>query len=253
MEIPKKVEKLINAYFNLQIGNKSVKTPYYINKKHSRGGELRSLVGKGAPNEIEEEVNIFAKLRGFNLKKASEKEIRLFMKSEGIGIDCSGLVAHILDTWLGTKKKGTLYSNLKFKNRNFFDKLIKYLRPIQNISAHLLTNEENSVPVKLSEVQVGDLLRIKGLKHGHHVAIFTNIDSDEEGRRILRYVHSTPYYGNDNGVRFGEILIIDEEKDLDKQRWLEFDKKNVCWTLKQYLKEQEDNGIRRPKFFLKQP
>lgn len=251
MQVPRNVEKLINSYFNLQIGGKIIKTPYYINKKHSRGGELRSLVGKGTPSEIEEEVKIFAKLRGFNLKKASEKEIRMFMKSEGIGIDCSGLVAHILDSWLKTKNKGPLYSNLTFKNKNLLDKFIKYLRPIQNISAHLLTNEENSIPIKLSDVRVGDLLRIKGLKHGHHIAIFVSIDTDQEGRKVLKYLHSTPYYGKDNGIRFGEILIIDENKDLDRQKWLEFDKKNICWTFKQYLKEQEDNGIRRPKFFLK--
>lgn len=244
-KLPEKVTELINHYFNLEVNGRRVKAPYHINVKHVRAG-LRSLVGKGTPQEIEEEVNIFAKLRNFNLKKASENEIRQFMQKEGIGIDCSGLVAQILDTWLKSEKMGDLKSNINFPKLSFFKKMIIRIRPIENIGANLLTNNENSIPVELKNVQVGDLIRLKGIEKGHHIAIITDVS--EKG---IEYVHSTKHYGQDNGIRKGKIEILDKNKDLEHQNWLEKDEKGVCWTLKQYMKEKEDNGLKRPKFFVK--
>ena len=244
-KLPKEVTKLIDDYFNLNINGKKVKTPYHINVKHTRAG-LRSLVGKGTPQEIEEEVNIFAKLRNFNLEKVSENEIRQFMQKEGIGIDCSGLVSQILDTWLKSEKMGDLQSNVTFPKLSFFKRMVIKLRPIENIGANLLTNNENSTPIELENVQVGDLIRLKGIKKGHHIAIITDVNEKE-----IEYVHSTKHYGQNNGIKKGKIKILDKKKDLEHQNWLEKDEKGVCWTLKQYLKEKDDNGLRRPKFFVK--
>ncbi len=245
-KLPKEVIKLIEDYFNLNINGKKVKTPYHINVKHARA-ELRSLVGKGTPQEIEEEVNIFAKLRNFNLKKTSENEIREFMQKEGIGVDCSGLVAHILDTWVKSEKKGNLRTNVVFPKMSFLKRIIIALRPIENINADLLTNKFNSIPVELENVQIGDLIRLKGIERGHHIAIITNVNEKE-----IEYIHSTKHYGQDNGIKRGKIKIVNKKKDLEHQKWLEKDKDGVCWTLKQFLKEKNDNGIRRPKFFVKE-
>ena len=245
-KLPKEVTKLIEDYFNLNINGKKVKTPYHINVKHARA-ELRSLVGKGTPQEIEEEVNIFAKLRNFNLKKTSENEIREFMQKEGIGVDCSGLVAHILDTWVKSEKKGNLRTNVVFPKMSFLKRIIIALRPIENINADLLTNKFNSIPVELENVQIGDLIRLKGIERGHHIAIITNVNEKE-----IEYIHSTKHYGQDNGIKRGKIKIVNKKKDLEHQKWLEKDKDGVCWTLKQFLKEKNDNGIRRPKFFVKE-
>jgi hypothetical protein len=241
--LPKEVSKLINHYFNLKIDSKNIKTPYHMNVKHVRA-ELRGLVGKGTPQEMQEEVNIFAKLRNFNLEKASSKEIRQFMQKEGIGIDCSGLIAHILDTWLKAEKRGNLKSNIDFPKMSFFKRLAINIRPIENINADLLTNEKNTNPIDLKNVIVGDLLRLKGIKQGHHIAIITNVKDNE-----IEYTHSTKHYGEDNGIRIGKIRIKDKNKDLDQQEWLEKDGNGVCWTLKQYTKQKEDNGTRRLKFF----
>lgn len=243
--IPKEVKNLINHYFNLKINGKTVKTPYHINVKHVRA-ELRSLVGKGSPQEIEAEVNIFAKLRNFNLQKANSKEIRTFMQQEGIGIDCSGLVAHILDTWLKAENKGNLKNNLSFPKLPFLKRITISIRPIENINANLLTNKANTIPIELKEVQIGDLIRLKGIKKGDHIAIITEV-SDKE----IKYIHSTKHYGDENGIKEGIIKIKDKNTNLEEQEWLEKDKNNICWTLKQYLKEKEDNGLRRLKFFAK--
>ncbi len=245
-ELPEEVKKIVEHYFKLHVNGKKVKTPYHINVKHIRA-ELRSLVGKGTPQEIEEEVNIFAKLRNFDLKKASTDEIRQFMQKEGIGIDCSGLVAHILDIWLKSQKKGNLKSNLIFPKMSLLKRIKITLRPIENINTDLLTNKSNSIPVKLENAQIGDLIRLKGIKTGHHIAIITKVTEKEIG-----YIHSTKHYGQDNGIKRGKIKILDKKKDLEHQTWLEKDDDGVCWTLKQFLKEKNDNGIRRPKFFVKE-
>ncbi len=241
---PQEVKQLIHHYFNLNIMNKAVKTPYHINIKHVRG-ELRSLVGKGTPLEIEDDVNIFAKLRKFDLQKASGSEIRKFMQTEGIGVDCSGFVAHILDTWLKAENQGNLKSSLTFPKTSLKRKILICMRPIENINANLLTNDINSIPIKIEEAQPGDLIRLKGITKGHHIAIIT--DANEEK---ITYIHSTRHYGEDNGIKEGIIKIKNKGLDLEKQEWLEKDKDGVCWTLKQYLKEKDDNGLRRPKFFL---
>ena len=176
--VPQEVKFLINHYFNLKINGKTVKTPYHINVKHVRA-ELRSLVGKGSPEEIESELNIFAKLRNFNLQKASKEEIREFMQKEGIGIDCSGLVSHILNAWLKAERKGSLASNITFPKLPLFKKIAIFIRPIENINANLLTNKENTIPVELKDVQIGDLIRLKGLKRGDHIAIVIGVKEKE--------------------------------------------------------------------------
>jgi hypothetical protein len=248
-EIPKEVQNLINHYFKLRINGKFVKVPYHINVKHVRG-ELRSLVGKGSPEEIEDEVNIFAKLRKFNIAQATPEEIREFMQKEGIGIDCSGLVTHILNTWTKSENKGSISSNLTFPKLSLRRRIRVWIRPIENINAELLTNQDNTVKIGLREVQAGDLIRLKGLKKGDHIAIITEVKRDENGIKEIVYVHSSRYYGKDNGIRQGRIRIKNENEDLEKQDWLEKDENGVCWTLKEFLKEKEDNGFRRPKFFM---
>lgn len=251
-KIPQEVKNLIQHYFNLKVNSKIIRVPYHINVKHIRA-ELRSLAGKGTPQEIEEEVVIFAKLRNFNLKKATKEEIREFMQKEGIGIDCSGLVAHILNIWLKSRKMGSLHSNLTFPKLPLLKRLVIKIRPIENISAELLTNQQNTININLKEVQGGDLLRLKGLKKGNHIAIITKVKRGGDGNlEEITYIHSSRYYGEDNGIREGKIKIKDENAPLEEQDWLERDKNNICWTLKEYLKEKQDNGLRRPKFFVKE-
>ncbi len=245
-KLPQEVSDLINHYFNLKINGKKVKTPYHINVKHVRA-ELRALVGKGSPEEIEEEVAIFAKLRGFDLEKANKKEIMEFMQKEGIGVDCSGLVSHILNVWLQSQNMGHLKKNLHFPKMPFTKNIIVSIRPIENICAELLTNNDNSKKIDIGDVQVGDLIRLKGIKQGHHIAIVTKVIDNE-----ITYTHSTKHYGEDNGIREGKIVVVDKNAKLEKQDWQEKDHDGVCWTLKQYLKEKEDNGFRRPNFFVKQ-
>jgi hypothetical protein len=246
--IPAPAVELVRHYFNLQLGGKTLTAPYFRNVKHARA-ELRSIVGKGTPEELKDEVLIFAKLKGFPLKEKSPDEIRAFMSEQGLGIDCSGFIAHIFDTWLKAAGKRSLILGLKFPKSSLYRSLIRILRPIENINVEVLTGPLNADPVALKDVRAGDLIRLKGIKHGDHVVLITNVIRDQESNLAkIVYVQSSPYYGNQNGVKFGEIEITDPAKELKDQKWNEVDEKGVCWTLQQLIKESDDNGLRRPKF-----
>lgn len=247
--IPEEVKQLIEHYIGLDLGGKKVRTPYFRNVKRVRA-ELRSLVGKGTPEEIEEETMIYAKLRGFDLEHSSEKEIREFMQSQGVGADCSGFVSHILDKWLRTIGKGSVHKNLKYPKANLYRSFLRNLRPIENISADLLTNSENTEIVKLKDVKPGDLLRLKGVQRGDHVAMIYEVVRKDGVVKKFVYVHSNDSDDETNGVRFGEVIISDENKELKDQDWTETNSKGERQMLKRLEREYEDNGLRRPKFFV---
>ncbi len=250
---PAEVNQIIEHYRNIQVEGKTVVCPYFRNVKRVRA-ELRSLVGKGTPEEIEEEIRIYGKLRGFDLQKSSQKEIREFMQMQGIGIDCSGFVSQVLDVWVQSLGKGRIWNNIKFPKTTFYRSIIRMFRPVENISADLLTSELNTEKVELKNVRVGDLLRLKGLQRGHHVAIVTEVERSEKGvLQSFKYAESSENYGDENGVRISEVQIIDERKELKDQKWLGVDKNDVCWTLKQLEREYEDNGLRRLLFFERTP
>lgn len=245
--IPKEVNNLIERYSQLNIGGQKVRAPYYRNVKRVRA-ELRSLVGKGSPEEMEEETLIYAKLRGFSLDDTDEGAIREFMQSQGIGIDCSGLITHLYDKWCRSQSHGSLYSHLKFPKASFYRKFIRWLRPIENISADILTNKSNAERVELKDIKIGDLIRLKGLQRGDHVALVTEVSKEEGKLQSFKYVHSSPHYGSENGIRIGEVEITDMSKELKDQKWKEVDENGICWTLKELEKDYQDNGLRRLKF-----
>jgi hypothetical protein len=194
-------------------------------------------------------VKIYSKLRGFDLKGKTSDEIRKFMQSQGIGIDCSGFVSHVLDEWLKTVYDTKISSKIIFPKTTILRTFVRHLRPIENISANLLTSELNSEKVLLKDIRPGDLLRLKGLRRGHHVAIIIGVERDPRDKiKSFTYAESSENYGDSNGVRIGKVNITDEEKDLRFQLWDDKKDGEICWTLKQLEKDYDDNGIRRPKF-----
>jgi len=245
--IPPKVQELINHYQNLNIAGKTVNTPYYRNVKRVRAG-LRSLTGKGTPEEIEEETLIYSKLRGVSLEDKNESQIREFMQSQGIGVDCSGLVAHIYDIWLKSTKKGSLRTKLIRPKESAYRRFISWLRPIEGAGANLLTSSLNCKSVKIQDVRVGDMIRMKGSRIGHHVALVIDVKNESNKVKEITYINSHAGYGDQNGIRIGKIGIKNETNELKDQDWQDKDADGKCWIMENLLKEYEDNGLRRPKF-----
>lgn len=242
--IPKYVQDFIDEYLNLDLGGKKIVTPYYLNPKSSRFG-LRVLIGKGSPEEIVLETNIYAKLRELDLYAMDENNIRNFMQKIHIGIDCSGFVTHILNTWLKGQGQKPVWKSLQFRNRNIYRKVARFLRPIENINVETLTGDINSERIfNLNEVKVGDMIRLSGYERGNHIALIVEVEKENGNIKRMKYAHSTQWYQDRNGVKYGEIIIKNSGNDLRNQEWNEnYMGKN--WTYEQLIKNYEDNGIRR--------
>lgn len=280
LKVPFPLQKEIDKYFNLRIGGKSVACPYYLNKKVAVGN-LRVMSGKGSAREIEHETKVWAKVKGFDLKKATTDEIREFMIDSKIGIDCSGFVVHILNNYLKQRNKRSLIRYLNFSNNDIISEIRRLLRPVENISANALSSELNTYKIKnLNNMRPGDLIRAKGKqRNAHHVAIVTEVeleipcDVDGNSRTLMEYrkerneianlpgcsvhpqakikrftyVNSHRYYKAQNGMRYGEVIITNPDKELKDQKWTDtFEGRN--YFLEDLKVKYEDNGIRRLKF-----
>ena len=108
MTLSKNAIKTIHQYKHLHIGDKSINTPYFINKINKVRAGLRVLIGKGTPTEIEDEANLIALRKKINLPKMTKEQITDFLIQNNIGIDCSGFVYHILDAHTKELKQKSL-------------------------------------------------------------------------------------------------------------------------------------------------
>ncbi|MDQ6986005.1 MAG: hypothetical protein Q9M91_03485 [Candidatus Dojkabacteria bacterium] len=246
LKLPENISNRINDYFELKIGKTHVKSPYYMNLKKSK--DLRALVGKGTPEEIEMEAMIVAKTKKMNLDEMTENEIREFLMSRGIGIDCSGFIMHILNFWYKSEKGGNIWRKFKPYGKGILYKIAYILKPVEKLGAEIITNKTNSKKVSLKDVLPGDLVRSKWKrKNSHHVLLVTKVIREEGITKEIEYGCSAEHYGKDNGMRFGEIIIKDQKKPLQDQEWVDPDENGINQIYEGYLNKVEDNGLRRTK------
>jgi hypothetical protein len=107
---------------------------------------------------------------------------------------------------------------------------VSKLRPIENISANLLTGHLNAQLLSdLSEVRPGDLIRMAG---GHHVAVITEVGLDRAGLAVtFKYAQSSCMYGPAGGVRTGSVVIKRPRGSLLEQQWLDNYKTSIIEDL----------------------
>lgn len=247
----KNANNIIHEFNNLQLGGKSVVCPYHINPKSSRAN-LRVLSGKGSPEEIVLETEIYAKLGGLDLTKMSESEVRKFMIKRHIGIDCSGFIVHVLNEEVQERLGKKLWSVIIKKKRNIYSSLRYFLRPVENIGVADLTSDLNSSEIKnLNDVKAGDIIRFTSLKseHGLHVLLIHEIELENDKLIKIKFVNSNRYYGDENGIRFGEIIINDNKLGLEKQKWIDLDYNGENYTYEAYIKDLSISGIYRLNIF----
>lgn len=140
--------------------------PYFTNKgKHKNNGE-NVLVGKGNAKEIALKTVELANQQDVKLLKLNSQQIYNFQKKNHLGIDCSGLVCHLLNIGLDVRKT----------------------------SADMLTSPPLAQKIPISEIKEGDLIR---QKNGKHVLYVLEKDGD-----TIHYIDSS-YEGR--GVRLGSI------------------------------------------------
>lgn len=233
--------KTIHDYFYLPIGGKTVSCPYWNNARAKARGGLRVFTGKGSVADILEEVALLEKKRKINLSELSADEIKKFLVDNGIGIDCSGFVYHILDSELRAIHKKKLSSHLSFTLLpNFLRRILAKLRPAQNASVSIITQEKNSSKIKLKEIKPGDMIIMlkSGQKYDRdHILLIDKVNYNPADCRIsaaedkkpksLNYVHSFVWNKDgkyNGGVKQGKIIFTDINKGLLEQTWEEDEK-----------------------------
>lgn len=228
MSLSPTAQNLINDYLNLPFKNKTgVKCPYFNNARLKQRGQLRSLIGKGTPQEIVEEAKISAKQYGIDLKNLNNEELTKFLVEHNLGIECSGFVTNVLQKHFLEKYNLNLIKKIFIPTKNWLRKMVVCLRKIENIDVKVLADQKNSSLISdWKKTQAGDiiiLLEIEPHKRNHIILITENKDG------VIKYVHARCWSSEgryNHGVQIGKIVIIDKEAEILKQQWLEKDKTN---------------------------
>jgi len=232
-KLSKEASEVINSYQNLSIGKHKITCPYFNNRRSGIRGALRVLIGKGTPQEIEEEAILFALREKIDLSKLNEIDLKNFLVDHNLGIDCSGFVYHILDAELKAQGKNGLKKYIKRPwIKNPIRKLITKLRPVENTGVATFNNGVNTTEIKLSKVKPGDMIIMMntGLNNDmHHILLITEIENLKSEIINLKYVHSFNFTTDgkyNHGIKQGEIKITNPDKSLLEQEWNEMETHN---------------------------
>lgn len=228
-----------------------VSVPYFNNRRRAMAIGLRGAVGKGTPDEIAEEIEINAQRSRFPLEalcssldiQSGVPAIKRFMVDRDIGIDCSGLVYHLLNSETRQRSGKDLSRELEsvandksFLHYIHLDKIYSALRflmrPAENTDVRVLANSKNSKVIPLDEVAPGDFITILNKEsQRNHVIFIHRVDYNPSPDAIIphtiHYTHSInwPSDGKYNhGVRQGTIQITDLAAPISAQTWTEQDK-----------------------------
>lgn len=236
LEKSEALEKLYYDYTHLPLGGKRVRCPYWSNKqKILLSGYFK---GKGMPKQIVGATLKAAKNEGFNLSEASASAIRKFMEHYRIGVDCSGFVYHMLDAFDKEKGRKGVHDFIQGVNG----------KGSSRVNAYCLTNNINTVEIgRVNQLEIGDLIRFT---KGRHVAIIMRIKRDQKGLPSEIYYAHSGRLSAITGVHLGKILVRKANLGIEKQEWLEKNRKGYGY-LEKYFSQQEGDGTRRLKIWLK--
>lgn len=211
------MEDIIKAYRNV---------PYFNNKTRGKRAGLRVEIGKGSPKEIMDEVRDRALLQKIDLKSFNDEELKKFMVDNNIGIECSGFAFWVLNEESLRRGKSTLKGHLKFPfSHGVLGRLRSAIRPIENTDVKTFAHDENSRVVLISDSRVGDMITMTSGPDGDerdHILVINKVEPS-----IIYYVHAVTWptdgeYGH--GIHEGKIEIINPEKSIVEQNWVELGK-----------------------------
>lgn len=221
---------VITNYTLLPFADKQVSCPYFNNRRSKVRAGLRVLLGKGSPQEIVDEANLFAMREKVDLTKLESEDIKKFLVEHNLGVDCSAFAYYILEAEYAKKNKGKLSSKLFYrKAKSFLRKLITKLRAVENINVEVLSDQKNSHTIELSEILPGDFISIinSGKEHNlNHILIIYKVDVENSLPTAIHYCHSFQWSTDgkyNHGIKFGMIEITDPTKSLLEQQWIEED------------------------------
>lgn len=235
IETSTSLQEMYYKYTHLKIGGKEVVCPYWMNNLEK--GIYGPLGGKGTPGQIEEITRIEAEKEGIDLNKMTNEEIIIFMNLKKIGIDCSGFVFWMLNA-LDLEKGGNGIGDDIPGSKG---KVVEY-----RASVSMLTSENSIFSIEeINKIKCGDMIR---LRRGKHIMIITSIYKDGENIKKIEYAHSSSdKYTKISGVHKNNIEIIDINKNLKDQNWLE--ETNNENRYGQYMSIENSDGVKRLKIW----
>ena len=177
--------------------------PYWSNKlKDGVIIEEGILGGKGTCEQIAQATIDIAKTQKIDLLKLDSIEIHNFQKKNHIGIDCSGLVYHLVDKLYFYKTGSSVFDHLVGTDNQHGPR---------RVSSNLFTDKINARKIDdYNDIKTGDLIRIN---QGRHVIFIINKEKNQ-----INYVHSSDKT-KISGVHLGQVTIVDPQKPLNFQLW----------------------------------
>lgn len=222
--ISEKALSVIDQYLNFNLGSATCPVPYYNNKKTGLRGSLRVAVGKGSPKEIFEEVRDFTTLEKIDTKNLDSISLKRILVEKNIGIDCSGLAYYVLSVESENRGKGTIDKHISFVNAHgLFSKVRAKINPEKSTDVSTLAHNKNSRIIEIKKAEPGDMITMIN-DQTNHILVIHQIEYQNFIPVILHYTHAMAWptdgeYGH--GVKQGIIEIIDINKPLVEQRWIE--------------------------------
>jgi len=236
---------VIDQYKNFKFGNATCSIPYYNNKNIRKRGSLRTVIGKGSPREIFEELEDISIKNHISKDLFTNDSLKKVLVDNDIGIDCSAFVYYVLNAESEENQKGSIDKHLTFTNcSGIFGKLRCSLRPIENCAVITFTDNKNSHSVSVKDVLPGDIItftkqissnlnaenseeNILDKNSRDHILVIHQIEYQNFVPITIHYSHAISYpedglYGS--GIREGQIDIIDSSKNIMEQRWIEDNK-----------------------------
>lgn len=225
---------MIEQYKNFRIGENTCSIPYFNNKTLGLKGSLKAEVGKGSPKDIYEEIVNKTGIQRIRISDFNSDSLKKFLVENNIGIDCSGLAYYVLNEESIDRNKGQLDKHIHFVNAtNIFRKFRAKTQPEKNVDVATLADNKNSRLILINEIQPGDIITMikenTGPSKGerNHILIINQIEYQNSIPVTLHYVHAIAWptdgeYGH--GIHEGKIEIVDVNKPITEQRWIELDK-----------------------------
>jgi len=225
---------IIDQYLHFKAGSAVCSVPYFNNKTVKARASLRSLIGKGSPKEISDEVSALLIKNHVAADSLADESLKKLLVDSNIGIDCSAFAYYILNAENGELGKGSLDKHIAFvKCTGMVGKIRCALRPIENCDVATLADDRNSRAIPWQEIAPGDLITMIGIADPavsaraadrDHVLVVHQVEYQNFVPLRIHYSHAVAYpedgvYGS--GIRQGMIETMAADQPLMGQEWIE--------------------------------
>lgn len=247
--------QIIDQYTNFKIGSAICSIPYFNNKTANKRIALRTYIGKGSPNDIKDELEIIITKEKIDPNSFDNESLKKTLVDNRLGIECSGFCYHVLEAESLYRGFGSISKKIKFINcNNIISKIKCSLRPVENCDVATFASDENSKIISLKNVLPGDIITMVSDRDHvdrNHILIIKEVHYENSNPKKIIYSHSISYPEDgiyNNGVRDGEINIINPELKITDANWSENHKENENNSL--YLRAQKSKTeVRRLNWF----